>query len=195
MRQLRAQEVMAEPGSRGDDLLDYEFGNRDDYPAEPEPLCSCGRATCGEGCQQCGLPLCPMCFEAGAGFCGKHPDDSYRPDPHEEPEAMLEAVAEDLRRLDFVQWDRYAEADGELAIYGWIPRSDGRSDFVVLLAEPGGVGYVTSSAKHSVAIGNILAGEPAGSESSTHGPCRRIEVALPDLANVARARRGASGEK
>lgn len=55
----------------------------DDYP----PLCSCGRMSCAEACEQCGAPLCPMCFETGAGFCSKHPDDNYQPHEPDETEA------------------------------------------------------------------------------------------------------------
>jgi hypothetical protein len=57
----------------------------DDWPGDDEPaLCDCGRPTVGEGCQQCGTPLCPMCFEVGAGFCGKHPDDDFMPEKEED---------------------------------------------------------------------------------------------------------------
>lgn len=64
--------------------------------------CECGRATAGDQCQQCGLPLCPMCSETGAGFCKDHPDehyeDSQQGDVYENlrnatPEELLEAVS------------------------------------------------------------------------------------------------------
>jgi hypothetical protein len=41
--------------------------------------CRCGRESCAEACDQCGYPLCPMCFETGGGFCDQHPDDDYEP--------------------------------------------------------------------------------------------------------------------
>lgn len=50
-----------------------------DYDDDGPVTCRCGRAACAEACEQCGDPLCPMCFELGAGFCDKHPDDEYRP--------------------------------------------------------------------------------------------------------------------
>jgi len=68
------------PFEGGDDDPD------DDYPADvddDDPVCACGRAWAGEACGQCGAALCPMCFETGAGFCSKHPDEHYR--PPEEP--------------------------------------------------------------------------------------------------------------
>jgi len=39
--------------------------------------CECGRNSIGDSCGQCGMPLCPMCFESGGGFCSKHPDEDF----------------------------------------------------------------------------------------------------------------------
>lgn len=50
----------------------------DDFDDEPV-TCRCGRWACADACQQCGYPLCGMCFETGGGFCDKHPDDTYEP--------------------------------------------------------------------------------------------------------------------
>lgn len=47
----------------------------DDGPVE----CQCGHAASREACEQCGQPLCTMCFELGAGFCKEHPNENYRP--------------------------------------------------------------------------------------------------------------------
>lgn len=52
-----------------------EGDESDNGPVE----CRCGRVACREACQQCGAPLCPMCFETGAGFCDHHPDEEYQP--------------------------------------------------------------------------------------------------------------------
>lgn len=38
------------------------------YADEMTPHCACGRQAY-ESCCCCGAPLCPMCFETGAGFC------------------------------------------------------------------------------------------------------------------------------
>ncbi len=71
-------------GDFDEDELDDDSEWFDD-PDDVEPIaCPCGRVSCREACEQCGTPLCPMCFETGGGFCSKHPDESYRPD---EPEA------------------------------------------------------------------------------------------------------------
>lgn len=63
-----------------DDEWEADDGWRLFYEEEGEPECQCGRKTAGEGCEQCGQPLCPMCFETGAGFCSGHPDRDYHPD-------------------------------------------------------------------------------------------------------------------
>lgn len=40
--------------------------------------CECGQRTGGGNpCGQCGMPLCPMCYEGGGGFCSKHPDEDF----------------------------------------------------------------------------------------------------------------------
>jgi len=41
-------------------------------------ICECGAHTIGETCGQCGMPLCPMCFECGCGFCSQHPDKNFK---------------------------------------------------------------------------------------------------------------------
>jgi hypothetical protein len=85
-----------------------------------------------------------------------------------------------------VRWDRVAgeATDGRIAVFGWMDRSDGRHDFVVLdlnFPSPelpqGGVGYTTSSAKLSAKIGELL----YGAENVEHFPCRRVEHEFPGL--------------
>lgn len=73
-----------------------EWGPEDAWDADDntDPSCSCGRETIGEGCQQCGSPLCPICFETGAGFCSGHPDKDYHPEDDEtlSPGTELDAL-------------------------------------------------------------------------------------------------------
>lgn len=89
---------------------------------------------------------------------------------------------EEMRLLDFVQWDRFVEGEREVVVYGWIERTTLRDDFVVLTSVPAGVGFLTSSAKYSEEIGRRLnGGEPSG----THSKCQRVEV-VSDLPNVIR---------
>lgn len=58
----------------------------DEYEEDNDPICSqCSRPTAGEGCGQCGVDLCPMCFECGGGFCSKHPDSEYQPEEDNDP--------------------------------------------------------------------------------------------------------------
>ena len=97
---------------------------------------------------------------------------------------LLESVVDDLRALDFVHWDRFAEAKDSLTIYGGIPREDGRADFAVLLVNERGVGYITSSAERTGEIGKRLSG---GRKSTGHQRCKRLEHYVPaDLPNVIR---------
>ena len=74
-----------------------ELFSLDDYCVD------CRRDAIGDHCQQCGSPLCPMCFETGVGFCKDHPDEHFEgyggpADAYEDlrnatPEQLLEAVA------------------------------------------------------------------------------------------------------
>jgi len=50
----------------------------DEEDCEPELACiECGKQG-NDTCQECGLPLCHMHHELGAGFCKKHPSQYYR---------------------------------------------------------------------------------------------------------------------
>lgn len=57
------------------DELDEDDRDEDDHYSEedryPELCEKCGIKTIGEGCEECGANLCPMCFECGGGRCGK----------------------------------------------------------------------------------------------------------------------------
>lgn len=80
-----------------------------------------------------------------------------------------------------VAWDR---ASGDpahwLAVYGWIDRGDGTRDFLTISFQAGfPVGYITSSAEHSIAFGEALGFDTAG-----HRPCQKILEILPDVAAV-----------
>jgi len=79
-----------------------------------------------------------------------------------------------------VAWDRYTLSDiGAYNIYGWLPRSDDKRDFLLLqiVKDENGlnVGYVTSSAKYTQEIGGILFGE-----YPQHNVCIKIEQLLDD---------------
>ena len=79
-----------------------------------------------------------------------------------------------------VAWDRYTLSEtGAYNIYGWLPRSDDKRDFLLLqiISDDSGlnVGYVTSSAKYTLEIGGILFGENA-----PHNTCIKIERLLDD---------------
>ena len=61
-----------------DDDFDQRYMELDGMDVgDDEELCACGRPTCGEGCEECGEPLCPMCFECGAGFCDECSTENF----------------------------------------------------------------------------------------------------------------------
>lgn len=76
-----------------------------------------------------------------------------------------------------IEWDRFTEEGGDYNIYGWIQRSDGQRDFVLLMLDRKDDkikgGFVTSSAKYSAAICQFMF-----NEEGDHEPCKKI-VELP----------------
>lgn len=96
--------------------------------------------------------------------------------------AEKKVVAAVLNRLPFVTWDRLVEIPGgDVDVYGWIPREDGRSDFVLATFPPpidaDVVGFTTSSDRYSEEIGWLIHGEA----DAEHVPCQRVEHVLGDL--------------
>lgn len=68
-----------------------------------------------------------------------------------------------------LEWDRYTETETELNCYGWIKRTDGGKDFLVINfsideTSPDQVWFVTSSAKYSQSFCDLTGG--------THSPCK-----------------------
>lgn len=95
---------------------------------------------------------------------------------------VLAALADRMNRIAQVRWDRCVMRSASGVSYGWIDRDDGRSDFVLLdfsWGETSGlagetvpwlsVGYSTSSAEFSEAIGTALG------LGGDHKDCERIE--------------------
>jgi hypothetical protein len=76
-----------------------------------------------------------------------------------------------------ITWDRFThQVNVGFSVYGWIPRSDGQRDFVLLetmILNSGEYGrsFVTSSAKYSEAISRWLGFED-------HSTCRLVEELL-----------------
>jgi len=82
---------------------------------------------------------------------------------------MLEIISEKVP----VEWDRYVEDDDAYSVYGWIQRSDGKRDFVLVsIKEDLGtyVSFVTSSAKYSKTLTELIHGD-----TSEHIDCKRVE--------------------
>lgn len=92
----------------------------------------------------------------------------------------------DMKRMDFVQWDRFVfnREIGTVDLFGWIARKDMRRDFVLLTYEKGlsrswTTKYNTSSAKYSKEIYRILECEGG------HIDCTKVKSHF-DIKNVER---------
>lgn len=104
--------------------------------------------------------------------------------------SVRQDVALVLNRLPLVRWDRMIfDVDASnLAVYGWIPRSDGRQDFVLIHffvwgafgspAQAEWRQFFTSSAKYSDEIHRLLSGSEAALD---HTPCERVGSVLGEL--------------
>lgn len=91
-----------------------------------------------------------------------------------------EQVIETIRKINEwapVIWDRFTETDGYYVVYGWIARSDGQRDFLVIQMWntdlPSEAFWITSSAKYSEDIERALSGN-----IQDHVPCRKIDELL-----------------
>lgn len=80
-------------------------------------------------------------------------------------------ISDTLAKLDFVRWDRYVEAHLGVMFYGWIPRDDGKNDFVIVVFEKEQYWYVTSSKKYTKEICRLIIGDP----TDKHDDCKRVE--------------------
>ncbi|HEA65079.1 MAG TPA: hypothetical protein ENI02_02945 [Candidatus Aminicenantes bacterium] len=85
---------------------------------------------------------------------------------------LLERV---LKKLDFVNWDRYFGVGNDLTFFGWIDRKDGYKDFVVIDFIGKEISFATSSKEYSKKIADLLNVE--------HSDCERVEY-FCDLPNV-----------
>jgi len=89
-------------------------------------------------------------------------------------------IAQTLNLLPLVRWDRHLENhEGGVDVYGWIDRTDGRGDFVLIRFDLTGMWleFWTSSADHSRSIFETLSGGPA----DDHNDCSRVDETFGDL--------------
>lgn len=78
-----------------------------------------------------------------------------------------------LKKLYFVNWDRYFGEGENLTFYGWIDRDDNYKDFVFIEFNEGDyITHGTSSSKYSKKIAEIL--------GTDHSDCKRVE----DFCNI-----------
>lgn len=75
-----------------------------------------------------------------------------------------------LNLLPEVTWDRWAgHVFDNVSVYGWLPREDGKSDYVLLMLDENGCWFFsTSSAEHSATFAERLG-------FKTHKACKRVE--------------------
>lgn len=73
-----------------------------------------------------------------------------------------------------VKWDRFTESDSHCTMFGWLDRTDGQRDFMVIVLEGDTAWYVTSSAKHSKEFS-----ERSG--DGDHKPCQLVEDFFPNV--------------
>ncbi len=93
------------------------------------------------------------------------------PQPESGSEKPLAKIADELRAYPEVQWDRFIEYDGKLGIYGWLARSDGRADFLLLdfdAATGKLLEWITSAHPHPASVVERLEGEESVE-------CQRVE--------------------
>jgi len=85
---------------------------------------------------------------------------------------IIIALLQHIKTSIPVEWDRYTDGNGFYNIYGWISRSDGQRDFLLLQFQDDlkDINFVTSSAKYSKQICDLLYGE-----FNIHVPCKKIE--------------------
>jgi len=74
-----------------------------------------------------------------------------------------------------IEWDRFTqdESNNFHCVYGWINRSDGQRDFILIEYWsdcPDNVWYCTSSAKYSAEISKLMYGE-----TTNHNQCQKVE--------------------
>jgi hypothetical protein len=96
---------------------------------------------------------------------------------------MKEQIEAILALFPEVKWDRWSGLGAVIEIFGWIPRDDGKSDFLMLLISDGEVAtYCTSSAKYSAAFANRL--------NFVHMDCRRVSGTFecPNVVDVLRVK-------
>ena len=115
---------------------------------------------------------------SGTGFlvAGKQIEPWTQPSPAPDPAKARSAMALTLNSLPFVVWDRCVVHNAGTVAYGWIPRIDGRFDFVVVEFDGAGelASFTTSSATRSHEIYRILIG------GDGHTECQRITDVFGD---------------
>lgn len=88
-------------------------------------------------------------------------------------------VEQTLNRFPEVTWDRWSGGNPNMAVFGWIPREDGKADFVLLHFNNEGPTFIsTSSAKYSAEFCARLADFGFGDD---HHPCERVEDYFPNV--------------
>lgn len=82
-----------------------------------------------------------------------------------------------LNRFPEVTWDRFACSGDQCSFYGWIPRHDGKFDFLLLEFDEGKLyNWMTSSKRFSLKFYARIHRRRTG-----HNPCQRVEHWFPKV--------------
>lgn len=101
-------------------------------------------------------------------------------------DSLKHLMEDDMKKLPFVEWDRFYEGKAGTDLFGWIAREDTHEDFVVLSYKQSEKGepywdttFSTSSEKYSKRIAELL-------DFEDHNNCKRVEHIFSSVANCIR---------
>lgn len=86
----------------------------------------------------------------------------------------MEYILPQIKAAIPVIWDRFVRFNNQYTVFGWINRTDGQRDFLIIWFNEGDklsdIAFATSSAKYSKAVADLF-----GSE---HGDCTKVPTRL-----------------
>lgn len=90
-------------------------------------------------------------------------------------------ITKKLNDFPSVRWDRFTEDGTYITAYGWIERTDGKSDFLLISFDDGVPWFwSTSSALHSKSFSTIMG---LGADSTGHQDCQHIKEHFSTVVN------------
>ena len=88
-------------------------------------------------------------------------------------DALIKGILSSIKSIAPVEWDRYTQNKNDYNIFGWIRRSDGQRDFLLIQINVKNMvaGFITSSAKYSEEIHKLIFGN-----LNMHTNCQKINT-------------------